>query len=371
MRFMSISLIVVCLFLGCGADKIETPSQVEILTLLDSPVFQFARGELAEFLQKTGELAVVDTIDTKVKRWRFVLQTNELLPPYSFQIQYIKGNREYGLLLEGHDPTCVLHAVYTLLERIGYVFEICGPVAPQHLKMERLVNWSLQIRPFVLQRGVRQHLNFPMDISGYSLDEAKSYVHNLARLRFNAITFHSYPNQWIPGPQAGKDDLAGRFFYGYQYDIPETALFQNNIRNRQVFCIPEIEPFYNDEEKRSQMAVEWLNELMSECKRAGMTIRFSFEPRDMGTDTRQTLTTCETIMSIYPQIETLELLTEETGPWGLEVSEQSVRNVLITHFGEAVLKQRPVYDLLKPGQRGLDNLIGQLGHNIAAAQAFK
>lgn len=52
------------------------------------------------------------------------------------------------------------------------------------------------IIPVAKFRGIRQHINFPMDISSYTLKDAKQYIQNLARMRFNFITFHSYPGQW-------------------------------------------------------------------------------------------------------------------------------------------------------------------------------
>jgi len=43
-------------------------------------------------------------------------------------------------------------------------------------------------------------------ISSYPVEEACEYIRNLARMRMNYITFHSYPGQW----------------YSYIYDGEET-----------------------------------------------------------------------------------------------------------------------------------------------------
>lgn len=65
-----------------------------------------------------------------------------------------------------------------------------------------------------------------MDISSYSLKEAKEYIRNLARMRMNAITFHSYNGQWHPYRKDGQRVPAGHFFYGQRHSLPsrpETA----------------------------------------------------------------------------------------------------------------------------------------------------
>lgn len=79
----------------------------------------------------------------------------------------------------------------TTLAEASYQFEITGPIAPKIL--HPIAKGKRVITPAVKLRGIRQHINFPMDISSYPIEEAKEYIRNLTRLRFNYIVFHSYP----------------------------------------------------------------------------------------------------------------------------------------------------------------------------------
>lgn len=66
---------------------------------------------------------------------------------------------------------------------------------------------------------------------------------------------------------------------------------------------------------RSTMAIGWLRNLMQECKRDGFQIRMSFEARSTEKNTAKTFETAKSILDLYPQIDQLELTTEETGGW--------------------------------------------------------
>jgi hypothetical protein len=144
-------------------------------------------------------------------------------------------------------------------------------------------------------------MNFPMDISAYPLEEAKEYVRNLARLRFNHLIFHSYGGHWY--------GQAGVFFYGIRYDVPQREPFSRVIRNRRTFSIPEIEPFYDQPAERGRLAKEWLGRVMAEAKRAGLSVRFSVQ--DVGGAAQGPATAAE-VLKTYPAVDALEFITPET-----------------------------------------------------------
>jgi hypothetical protein len=47
--------------------------------------------------------------------------------------------------------------------------------------ISKLKNYSEIVTPKVRQRGIRQHINFTMDVSCYPIEDAKEYIRNLAR----------------------------------------------------------------------------------------------------------------------------------------------------------------------------------------------
>jgi len=293
------------------------------------------------------------------------LQVDKSLSPGSFA-----GNlTDSGIQLSGADESCILHAVYTFLEQIGWHFEITGPVKLAEADITKFKSFS--ISPVITQRGIRQHINFPMDISSYTIEEAREYIRNLARLRYNHITFHSYPNQWIDGEQDGDLKTAGAFFYGQQHDIPEHQLLKQVINNEKTYCIPEIEPYLNDEKKRSAMAISWLQEVMAEAKNCGLHIQFSFEPRCTSKDLSLTLSTCRHILELYPMIDTLELISTESGGWGETNSEEAVRQALADHYSDDLLNSSEFNVAINSGKANFDCIMEQLAHLLLATQSFK
>jgi len=330
------------------------------------PVAAFAAEELERFLAPFGSVERTGADEPAPSKGirTLALELDPALPDGAFAV------RPQGatIRLAGADSAGVLHAAYTLLEALGYVFEITGPRAPATIAefaWERLT--ETVITPHVRRRGIRQHINFPMDISSYPIEEALGYVRNLARLRFNAISFHSYPGQWYEAPGTPEPQLAGGFFYGRTHTFPTNhPLFAKHVRNQKVFCIPEIEPALDDRPVRSRRAIAWLQAVIAEAKRVGLRVQFSFEPRSAGTDLTQTLAAAESILTDYPLIDALELITEEEGGWGEAPEIEEIRELVRARFGERFLASPVVSDRFRPGQARITKVFGQLAHNIEA-----
>ncbi|HEY5140958.1 MAG TPA: hypothetical protein VIJ25_16820, partial [Methylococcales bacterium] len=333
----------------------------------NDPVLAFAKTELSRFLCATGQVGMA--APAAKTDWTFRLCTDSTMKPYSFGFKHTMHQGRNVVTIRGYDVSCTLHGVYTLLEQIGYQFEITGPEPPRSIDLKNLMGKECTICPRVLKRGIRQHINFPMDISSYPLEEAKEYIRNLARLRFNYIIYHSYPGQWIAGvPPENKsvDTYAGQFFYGQRHDVPDHTLLKQKIRNKKVFCIPEIEDVYDNPPARGIRTAEWLRALMAESKRVGMTVEFSFEPRRTDANVAPTITQCNEILTTYPQIDVLEITTQETGSWGDNADPNKVRDLITRHFGLKGLEHEAVSKILVKNQPSLENFIGELGHNVTA-----
>jgi len=298
-----------CLAAAGTACRSSDKPTVTIRGNRTDPISSFAVDEISGMLgrdyvvKKGGEDDAVD--------WTIDLAVDETMEAFSFSIRSL-GGAETGrprIELRGPDPTCVLHAAYTMLEKAGVTFDITGPILPQKIDLENLAGFSRLVRPAVNRRGIRQHINFAMDISSYPLEEAKSYIRNLARLRMNSLTLHSYPGQWYPYPLDGGRSLAGNFFYGQRHDIPDDPVVKNAVRNRKVYCIPEIEAFYDQPEEKSRRAMEWLRAVIAEAKRVGLAVNFSLELRTDDMD--RSLETCASVLEHYPMIDGLELISQE------------------------------------------------------------
>lgn len=323
-------------------------------------VIAFAVEELRSFLSPVPDLQFADAGASC--DWTFALEIVSTMPACAFAVQTTGIVDGVQVRLMGANATGVLHAVYTLLEQVGYCFEITGQRLSQALDLERLRGWAVHIQPAVLQRGIRQHINFPMDISSYPLEEAREYIRNLARLRLNHITFHSYPGQWYAVDLPDEPLLAGAFFYGQRHDIPDHPIVGQAIRNITTFCIPEIEPDYDNPEKRSALAIQWLQAVIVEAKRVGLTVQFSFELREA--DLARSLATCDALLKTYPWIDILEIITQETADWWASVSVSELQAAAVAAFGADILNDPVVAAQMRYEQPGLDQLLRELGHAI-------
>ena len=124
---------------------------------------------------------------------------------------------------------------------MGYLFDLTGTSVPEHWAKAMTEPFDTLIKPDIRWRGIRQHVNFPMDISSYTLEDAKEYIDRLVRMRFNKLTIHSYPGQWYETYFGDSLSLAGNYFYGNKHVMYDNAFLQEKIKdNDSLFCIPEL-----------------------------------------------------------------------------------------------------------------------------------
>ena len=332
--------------------------------LPESTVLRFAKDELKEYLS-------AQEIKNRGIRFQFEFKKSNDQGNGSFNYQITKKGKSIHVVFSGEDETTITHAVHSFLEHLGYRFEISGTVRPARLLPDTLSSGTYSIVPFTRWRGIRQHVNFPMDISSYPINEAKDYLRNLLRMRFNKIAVHSYPNLWHEVQTGDTTEYAGNFFYNREHQIPDHSTIKNNIRfNKKIFAIPAIEPVYADQKIKSKMAVDWMKELLNYAKSIGLRVHFSVEPRAKG-DINYIVDNCRSALKNYPMVDELEIITEELGGWGNICTDTAVRNILVSHFGTEVLKDSLVTRVIKSTQTDLDNLMNQVGRNIAALKIMQ
>jgi len=327
---------------------------------------KFAKQELLTLFEKAIEESTI-----KDGHFTFIFKKDRRLKNGAFSYQIHHQQNEFIIRLSGEDEMCISHAVYTFLEETGYRFELSGVTRSSSFSFAILNGGLKKILPFTRWRGIRQHVNFPMDISSYPIAEAKEYLRNLVRLRFNKLAVHSYPNLWHEVKTEDTTFLGGNFFYGRRHTIPKLPIFTQNIRfNKSEFCIPEIEPFYDSTAKRSAMAIFWMQQLLQYAKDIGLRIQFSIEPRSTG-DMKFILQTCNAVMDSYPMMDELEIITEEIGGWGQKCTASQTKSILVEQFGAEVLKDTVITNAIKPEQTDLDNLFFQMGRNIKAIKILE
>jgi len=313
---------------ACCGGAVRAASLAVVARDANDATVAFAAGELRSLLGACGLKAPA----AGPADWTFELSVCREMKPFSFSVACppaADGAGPKRVFLRGQSPACVLHAAYTALERAGFCFDVTGPTPPQTLALDKLTGGEALIQPRVGTRGVRLHMNFPMDITSWPLEEAKGYVRNLARLRLNEIIFFSYDRMWF-SPKADPRGRPGGFFYGIRYDIPREQPWAGLIHNKSVLCIPDIEPFYDDPAERGRRAVAWLRTLMGECTRVGLRVRFS-------TLEAMSPATVDDLLEQYGDVDGLEFITSET----LERSDRDVDMAAAQAAMKAVLRRDP------------------------------
>lgn len=291
----------------------------------------YAASELKKFLLEFSNLELTDT--TTADR-SITLTVDSAMEQHHYSI--CGDGRQ--LVIRGGNASSVLCGVCEALAEAGILFEANGYCVPHSFDTDVLFSLHREVKPKFRLRGIRQHINFTMDISSYPLTMAQEYIRNLARMRYNALTFHSYPGQWHEPDPAKENDVAGHFFYGQTHPVPtDDPLTASRIRNRKYYCIPEVEELYEDEAARGAYAKYWLNEVMKTVKECGMELTLSLEIThgDHEVNCRMLHEVCRT----YPLIDTLELISEECGGFRDEpgVTYDNVKAFVAEQLGEDVL----------------------------------
>jgi len=291
----------------------------------------YAVRELNDLLSTytTAEIVKEDTADAIIK-----LRIDQNLEPHWYRLE---GDGKV-LTISGGNVSSVLCGIYEGLADAGILFEANGHSLRGTFDMAVFLNSKKEVRPKCRFRGIRQHINFTMDISSYALKEAKEYIRNLARMRYNAITFHSYPGQWH-GVNPG--EYAGHFFYGQTHPVPTyDPVVRERIHNRKIYCIPEVEAIYEDEALRSEYAKYWLNEVMEAAKEAGLTVTLSVE---LAHDEEEKISVMlHEVCKTYPRIDNIELISYENfGEGGEEVckglTRENMNELIAGMLGSQVL----------------------------------
>lgn len=304
-----------------------------IISLIYNKNLEYAACEAEFFFNKYTTAETVKNLDGDR---RIVLKTDDNMPWHHY---YIHGD---GTTLEisGGNASSLLSGVYEALSAAGIVFTVDGYSVPRKFDLEAMFALNREVKPKFRYRGIRQHINFPMDVSSYSVKEAEEYFRNLARMRFNAITFHSYSGQWHEANVRGEKDNAGHFFYGKTYQVYKLdALTAGRVNNKKYYCSPDVECVYEDQAAKGEFAKYWLNRMMETAKRAGMTITLSVEITF--DDDEGIVAMLRSILDTYPLIDTLELISEECGGFRdmPELNMDNIKDFIVSTFDRGVLDE--------------------------------
>ena len=291
---------------------------------IESQAGQYPLEELERFLQpivtEPVRIGAAGGADRRVSMLVNPQQAHEVMIDHTASATRIAG-RTYASML---------HGVYCFLERLGYVFTARGPIAP-----EGKVAWpgafTMAHTPALAQRGIRQHINFPMDISCLNLEDACEYVRNLGRLKLNVLYFHLYAGLgWLRFDRegcSGGTDTRSTLYYGECHDVARDPVVRAQSASCKTWFIPELESHYQ-QPSQHELLRNWLGGVMQCARTCGMMVGASIETLHPAHDkrleamgaaagmeryARGTAITAMAALEAYPQIDQIEIISGENG----------------------------------------------------------
>ena len=300
---------------------------IRLISTCGGPTAAYALTDLKRCLAAYSPCSFTDAenADTTI-----TLSVDGTLPSHAWRLREADG----ALTIAGGSESAMLQGVYDALQRMGLCFDPSGEWCRGPLDCGALRGIDETVVPSYIRRGIRQHINFAMDISSYAINEAREYIRRVARTGYNAITFHSYPGQWYGYVEDAKTYSSGNFFYGQWHNLPDDPVLRDTIDNDNVYIIPAAEPLAQDSVRRGEYAQTWLRAVMRQAKICGMEVSLSFEIRGERPETQVQI--IRGLIKAYPDIDVLEYISSEGGGDADPIETEALIDKTKALFGEAV-----------------------------------
>ena len=286
-RFLSLTMLVLAPLSAWSAPlRVISPPSA-------SPLEKYAVQELRSYLGRLteekvlsgpgeGTLLLLGTLDSPALR-SFSPALPAKLGEQEILVKSGSVGRAPAVAVTGGSPDAVLWAAYALLEKLGLVFEFSGDVVPQKRVQLNLKGLDLRQSPSIKERGLRLHLNFPMDQSSYSLPEFLAWVDRVARLKCNYLMFHFYSNHpWFffrykNAQSTGATFFVGTHMFGGKYMLPPDMIGREFIRNKAQYFPPELEGMEPSEALHHATEAR-IRAVIDHAHTRGIKCAVSFEP---------------------------------------------------------------------------------------------
>lgn len=199
------------------------------------PMMRTAARELSRYLyQLTGALSLIVESKTPDKINIELVSKRQDLP------RTLDNTDDQGFILQasgemltitGETPLGVLYGVYSLLEHLGIGFFLGGDALPEtQSNSEISSDLNIQAKPAFAVRGSNLHGNFIAGASGWSEDDWRYYIDQMARIRCNLFLLHLYGSE----PGAGYE-VNGEVIYQGPPHSSNRAMFGINPARTSEF----------------------------------------------------------------------------------------------------------------------------------------
>lgn len=185
---------------GCTlAAQVSTPTLSIVLEEDAGTPLRIAAVELRDRLQRLypeERIEVASSASTNRRTIRLTRARPELhLAPESFSITHAIAPQSALATIQGADEAGLCHAIYALLEKLGYGFFLSNETepAPRPGKVS-FDDWTISDRPLFADRIVQPWHNFLSGPTTWEFEDWRRYIDAVARMGFNDLMVHAYGN---------------------------------------------------------------------------------------------------------------------------------------------------------------------------------
>ena len=197
--------IILCLLLilaSCSKSR-----KVEIIIDSNaSPSLLFAASELADKLGNIyPETQFTVSKQSRSKGYSIHLLTgiganedhNVFILPEPIGGAFTVMHKDREAVIVGFDEFGVLQGVYSMLEKLGYDFQLSHDIIPSSQRQFAFDAWELTDYPLQKERLVFTWHNFLSGCTGWDHDQWKQWILQSAKLGYNTLMIHTYGNNPI------------------------------------------------------------------------------------------------------------------------------------------------------------------------------
>src|ERR1035437_10355550 len=176
-------------------------SELELLAANEVRRYVYLRT--GRLMQVKKGVAGGDRVAVTCKSREFCGELGQEREPQQFRLKTVSAGRGKTWWVVGGDEVGTLYGAYRLAEKLGVRFGLDEDVVPD----ERLTGDWPEVnetgKPRFALRGLQPFHDFTVGPDWWNLQDYKSVLLQMAKLRLNFIGFHTYPS-WNPaaGPEA-------------------------------------------------------------------------------------------------------------------------------------------------------------------------
>ena len=220
----------------------------------------------------------------------------------AYRLEYREEGGREVFLISGADPRGTLYGAYDFLERCGITFTITEDLLPPEKVDLGFPRISESVAPAISVRGLLPWPDFLNGITAWDLDDYKSTINQMLKLRMNALMLHTYARTY--GDKNWSEPFLGFKYRGvghhafldtslterWGYNAYETSDFvwgTGDLFYRRAFG-SEAAQFAPDQATVYARARWMMREAITYAQDRGMTVGMGFEINLLPTEIEDT-----------------------------------------------------------------------------------